>query len=79
MTFGPKTELGKRNTLTSKKFDNNVVSENCDVIVFFPIYGQFAAIRDLDSGRMIFQTFTFSLIISFYLTKTENRTKKSLT
>ena len=41
---------------------------NCDVTVIFPIYGQFGAIQKLDS-RCI-------LKVSFYLTKTENRTKK---
>ena len=44
MKLGPVTELGKRNK-TSKK--NDVVSPNCDVIVIFPIYTQFAAILKL--------------------------------
>ena len=35
------------------------MAANCDVIVFFPIYGQFAAIRELDSGRMIYKTYFF--------------------
>ena len=38
----------------------------------------FGAIRKLYSGRTVCKT-TFSLIVTFYLTKTENRTKKSLT
>ena len=44
MKLGPVTKLDKRNTSTSKKFVDNVMSANCDVIVFFSIYGQFAAI-----------------------------------
>ena len=35
------------------------MSTNCDIIVFFPIYGQFAAIRKLDSGRMVNKTYIF--------------------
>ena len=35
--------LNKRDKTTSKKFDNDVMSENCDVIVIFSIYGQFGA------------------------------------
>ena len=32
------TKLDKRNKTTSKKFDDDVMSENCEVIVIFPIY-----------------------------------------
>ena len=32
----------------------------CDVIVIFPIYGQFGAIRKLDSGRMVCNIYIFS-------------------
>ena len=49
MKFEAVTKLDKRNTETSKKFDNDVMSANWDVIVFFPIYGQFAAIQKQDS------------------------------
>ena len=38
-------KLDKKNTGTSKKFGDGVMSINCDIIVFFWIYGQFAAIR----------------------------------
>ena len=53
------------------------MSENCDAIVIFLIYGQFGAIwnPDAQSVKLI-----FSLIVTFYIiTKPENRTKKSLT
>ena len=41
MKLGPVTKLHKRNETTSKKFDNDVISENSGVIVIFPIYGEF--------------------------------------
>ena len=33
------------------------MSANCDVIVIFPIYGQFGAIRKPDSGRIVSKTY----------------------
>ena len=71
MKLGPVTKIGKRNKTTSKKFDDNVMSENCDVIAIFPIYGQFGAFWKPDFGRIVCKT--FSLIVTFYLTKTENK------
>ena len=50
------------------------MSENCDVINIFPIYGLIGAILGAQSVKLI-----FSLIVTFYLTQTENITKKSLT
>ena len=38
MKLGKVTKLNKRNKTASKKFDNNVIAENCDVIAIFPIY-----------------------------------------
>ena len=35
---GPVTKLDKRNKTTSKKFDDDVMSENCEVVAIFPIY-----------------------------------------
>ena len=43
MKLRPFTKLNKRNKTTSKN-DDNVMSENYDVAVIFPIYGQFEAI-----------------------------------
>ena len=68
MKLGPVT-----NTSTSKKFDNDFMLANFDVIVFFLIYGKFTAIREPDSIKI-----PFSIILTFYLTKPKNRTKKSL-
>ena len=42
--LGPVTKLDKRKKTPSKTFDNNFMSENCDVIVIFSIYGQLRAI-----------------------------------
>ena len=50
MKLGPVTKLDKRNKTPTKKFDDNVMSANCDVIVIFPIFGQLGAIRKPDSG-----------------------------
>ena len=73
MKLGPVTKLDNRNKSTSKKFYNGVMTANCDVIVIFLIYGQFGAIQKLDSGWSV--KLTFSLKVTFYLAKTENRTK----
>ena len=35
------------------------MSANCDIIVIFPIYGQFGAIRKPDFGRMVSKTYIF--------------------
>ena len=35
MKLGPVTKLDKRNKSTSKKLNDDVISENCDVIVIF--------------------------------------------
>ena len=50
---GPVTELDKRNKTMSKKIHDNFMSENCDVIVIFWVFGQFGAVPKLDSGHRI--------------------------
>ena len=35
------------------------MSENCDAIVIFLIYGQFGAIWNPDSGRIVSKTYIF--------------------
>ena len=52
------------------------MSSDCDVNVIFPIYRQIGAIRNLGAESI---KLTFSLKVTFCLTKNENRTKKSLT
>ena len=60
MKLGSVIKLDKKNTETSKKFDDDVMSANCDVIVIFPIYGQFALIRKPDSGGIVYKTYIFN-------------------
>ena len=67
MKLGSVTKLYKRKETKSKKFDDEFMSETVTSLSFF----QFAAIRKPNSGRISCKT--------FYLSKTENRTKKSLT
>ena len=59
MKLGPITKLDKRNTALSKNFDDGIMSTNCEVIVFFPIYGQFAAIRKPDFWLMVYKAYIF--------------------
>ena len=56
MKLGPVAKLDKRNTTTSKQFNDDVISKNCDTI---PIYGRFAAIRKPDFGRMVYKIYNF--------------------
>ena len=42
-------KLDKRNKTTPKYFDDDLISEHCDAIAIFPIFGQFEAIRILDT------------------------------
>ena len=54
------------------------MSENCEVIVIFRSFGQFEAVWRPDSGHEPAEVM-FSVTVTFGLTKTESRTKKSLT
>ena len=76
--LGLVTKRDERNTTTSKYFDEDIVSANYDVIVVFPFYGWFGVIRNPDSKRIVYNFYVF-LIRAFHLTKTEDRTKKSVT
>ena len=60
MKLGTVTKLDKRNKIMSKKFDDGVMLENCDVVVIFPIYSQFGAIWKPDSGRIVCKTYIFT-------------------
>ena len=57
MKLGPVTKLDKRNKTTSKRFDDDVMSANCDVIVIFPICSQFGTIRKPGPGRIVCKTY----------------------
>ena len=41
----------------SKRID--FILENCDIIVIFPIYSQFGAIQEPDSGSVVDKTYVF--------------------
>ena len=60
MKLGPVTKLDERNKTTSKEFDDNVMSANCDIILIFPIYGQLEAIWRPDFGCIVCKTYIFS-------------------
>ena len=78
MKLRPVTKLDKRKRTTLKKINDDLISENWDIINIFPIYGQLGAIRKSDSGRIVFKNYIFinSNLLSY---KSEVRTKKSQT
>ena len=49
MKLRPVTKFDKGNKTLSKNINDDVISENYDVIVIFPIYGQFGAMQKPDS------------------------------
>ena len=59
MKLGQVTKLHKRNKITSKKFDYDVMSKVSDVIFIFPNDGQFGTIRKQDSGQTVCKTYVF--------------------
>ena len=54
------TKLDKRNKTTSKNFDDDAMSENCDVTVIIRSFGQFGAIRRPDYGDRVCKSYIFS-------------------
>ena len=60
MKLGSVTKLDKKNKTMSKRFDDGVMSENCDVIITFRIFGQIGAVRKLDSGHRVCKSYVFS-------------------
>ena len=60
MKLGPVTKLDKRNKTTSKKFDVDVMSENCDVIVIFRIFDQIGEVWRPDYGHRVSKSYVFS-------------------
>ena len=78
MKLGPVTKLDKRNKTTSKKL---TLTSCLKIVMSLSFFGFFAnleqsrgRIPDTESAKVM-----FSVIVTFCLTKTENRTKKSLT
>ena len=79
MKLGPATKLYKRNKATSNKSDDDVMSKNCVTSLSF--FG-FLANSERSGGRIPnteSAEVMFSVTVTFGLTKTENRTTKSLT
>ena len=69
MKLRPVTKLDKRNKALSKKFDDDAMLAMSDVIVNFPVYGQFGAMRNLDSECIACKTYVF---VTSNPTKAEN-------
>ena len=59
MKLGPVFKPDMRNKTMPQKFDDDVMSANCDIIVIFPIYDQFGAIQKPDSGCIVCKTYMF--------------------
>ena len=78
MKLGPVTKLDKRNKTTSKSFDDNIMSKIVTSLLFFGFFANLEQsgdrIPDTESTKVI-----FSVIVTFVLAKTANRTRKSLT
>ena len=70
MNLGPVTKLDKRNKTRSKKLDDDVMSENSDVIL--RISGQFGAVRWPDSGRRVCKSYVFSNSNLFSYNRTQD-------
>ena len=51
MKLGPVTKLDKRDQITSKKFDEDVMSKDCNVIAIFSIYNKSEATPKPDSAK----------------------------
>ena len=60
MKLGPVTKLDKKNKTTSRKFVDDVMLANFDVIVIFSIFGQFAVIWRPYSRRIVCKTYIFT-------------------
>ena len=56
MKLGSVTKIDKRNKTTSKKIEDDFMSENCENC---SIYGQFGAIRKPDPGCKVCKTYVF--------------------
>ena len=78
MKLGPVTNLDKRKKTTSKKIDVTSCRKIVTSLSFFEFLVNLEHsggwIPDTESAKVM-----FSVIVTFCLSKTENRTKKSLT
>ena len=78
MKLGPVTEINKRNKTTSKNLARASFRKIVTSLSFFKFLANLEQsggwIPDTESAKVM-----FSIIVTFFLTKTENRTKKYLT
>ena len=81
MKLGPVTKFDKRNKTTLKTFDDDIMSENCDNIVIFSIYGQFGAVWKTDSRCIVYNTYLVckTFILQKLKTKLQNTKNTTLT
>ena len=77
MKLGLVTKLDKSNTVTSKKM---IMTSRRQIVTSLYFFQFMVTLQPSRSGILDLQSIkrTFSLIVTFYLTKPENRTKKSL-
>ena len=59
MKLGPVTKHDKRSKKPSKKYGDDFMSANCDVIIIFSIYDQFGVVRKPDSRCIVCKTYIF--------------------
>ena len=59
MKLGPLNKIDKRNKITSKKIDDEVMPANCDITVIFSIYGEFRGIWKPDSRCIVCKIYIF--------------------
>lgn len=65
MKLGSVTKHDKRNKIMPKKFDDDVFSTKCDVIIFFFIYGQYGVIWKPGFGCIVYKTYLFINLLSY--------------
>ena len=75
MKVGPVNKIYKRNTATSRTINDDVMLTNFYVVAIFQfkVNLEQSESRIQDVWSLIF---LFSLTVTFYLTKTDNRTKR---
>ena len=72
MKLGPVTKLGKKNKTALKNFDDDVMSENCNVTVIYQIFCQFGVVQMLDCGHKISKSYVFINNVLFYKNRKQN-------
>ena len=76
MKLGPVTKPDKGNKTLLKKL---TMTSRQKIVTFCHYSDLWQIWNRLDSGLIVCKAYIFSLTVSFYLTKVEDRTKESLT